>query len=194
MVVDVPKRKPMGASAEPKPEAHDPGRRHDGETPKKSAEPKPEAHDSAKLSGTLRRLGVSMSHTFNNVLVNQAMSALWLKNSDAEEIRQHRLAAVAALAGIKPGDELEGMIAAQLVACHNASMECYRRAMIGEQTFEGRQENLNQANRLSRTYSTLLEALNRHRGKGTQKVTVEHVHVHEGAQSFRGRLAQISGK
>ncbi len=27
-------------------------------------------------------------------------------------------------------DELEGMMAAQLLAAHNAAMECYRRAMI----------------------------------------------------------------
>jgi hypothetical protein len=47
-------------------------------------------------------------------------------------------AAVAALIGIGPKDELEGMMAAQLIAAHNAAMECYRRAMIGEQTFEGR--------------------------------------------------------
>jgi hypothetical protein len=47
--------------------------------------------------------------------------------------------------GIAPKDELEGMIAAQLIACHNAAMECYRRAMIGEQSFEGRRENLSQA-------------------------------------------------
>jgi hypothetical protein len=32
--------------------------------------------------------------------------------------------------------------------------------------------NLSQANKLSRTYATLLEALDRHRGKGQQKVTV----------------------
>ena len=51
-------------------------------------------------------------------------------------------ATVAALIGIAPKDELEGMMAAQLVAAHNAAMECYRRAMIGEQTFEGRRENL----------------------------------------------------
>jgi hypothetical protein len=38
------------------------------------------------------------------------------------------------------------MIAAQLLAAHNAAMECYRRAMLGEQTFEGRRENLSQAN------------------------------------------------
>jgi hypothetical protein len=60
------------------------------------------------------------------------------------------------------------MIAAQLLAAHNASMECYRRAMIPQQSFESRRENLNQANKLSRTYSTLLEALNRHRGNGAE--------------------------
>ena len=65
---------------------------------------------------------------------------------------------------------------------------CYRRAMIAEQTFEGRKENLSQANNLSRTHAALLEALNRHRGKGQQKVTVEHVHVHEGGQAIVGNV------
>ncbi len=85
------------------------------------------------------------------------------------------------------------MIAAQLLAAHNAAMECYRRAMLGEQTFEGRRENLNQANKLSRTYATLLEALNRHRGKGQQKVTVEHVHVHAGGQAVVGMVETPGG-
>ena len=40
-------------------------------------------------------------------------------------------------------------MAAQLIASHTAAMECYRRAMIGEQSFEGRRENLSQANKLS---------------------------------------------
>ena len=43
-------------------------------------------------------------------------------------------------------------------------------------------------NKLSRTYATLLEALNRHRGKGQQKVTVEHVHVHPGGQAVVGAV------
>ena len=34
----------------------------------------------------------------------------------------------------------------------------------------------------------LLEALNRHRGKGQQKVTVEHVHVHNGGQAIVGNV------
>jgi hypothetical protein len=97
-------------------------------------------------------------------------------------------ATVAALVGIGPKDELEGMMAAQLIAAHNAAMECYRRAMHGEQTFEGRRENLAQANKLSRTHAVLLDALNRHRGKGQQKVTVEHVHVHAGGQAVVGTV------
>jgi hypothetical protein len=55
------------------------------------------------------------------------------------------------------------MLPVRILASHNAAMECYRRAMITEQTFEGRKENLNQANKLSRTHATLLEALNRSR-------------------------------
>ena len=99
----------------------------------------------------------------------------------------------ASLIGIGPKDELEGMMAAQLIAAHNAAMECYRRAMHSEQTFEGRRENLTQANKLSRTYATLLEALNRHRGKGQQKMTVEHVHVHSGGQAVVGVVEPPGG-
>lgn len=65
--------------------------------------------------------------------------------------------------------------------------------MIGEQTFEGRRENLSHVNKLSRTYTVLLDALNRHRGKGQQKVTVEHVHVHSGGQAAVGMVETPGG-
>jgi|SRR5262245_35453417 len=142
------------------------------------SEPEVHVHDVSKLRGHLKVVGGSMSDDWNNFVANQTTQTLWFfADSDPEEIRRQRHAAVDALIGIAPGDELEGMIAAQLIAAHNAAMECYRRAMIGEQTFEGRRENLSQANKLSRTYAALLDALSRHRGKGQQKVTVEHVHV-----------------
>jgi hypothetical protein len=156
-------------------------------------EPEVDVHDPSKLQGRLKAIGGSMSDDWNNILANQTIQTLWLKHSDPEETRRHRHAAVDALIGIKPGDELEGMMAAQLIAAHNAAMECYRRAMIGEQTFEGRRENLSQANKLSRTYAALLEALNRHRGKGQQKVTVEHVHVHAGGQAVVGTVGGPGG-
>jgi hypothetical protein len=49
------------------------------------------------------------------------------------------------------------------------------------------------ANKLGRTFSVLLDALNRHRGKGQQKVTVEHVHVHEGGQAIVGNVGTPGG-
>ncbi|KYG99253.1 hypothetical protein [Bradyrhizobium sp. DOA1] len=144
--------------------------------------------------GRLKDLGGSQSDHWNNILANQALQSHWVKNSSQEDRDKQLNATLAALAGIGPKDELEGMMAAQLIAAHNAAMECYRRAMIGEQTFEGRRENLAQASKLSRTYAALLEALNRHRGKGQQRVTVEHVHVHAGGQAVVGMVEPSGGR
>jgi hypothetical protein len=116
-----------------------------------------------------------------------------LANSNQTARDTHCKAAIAAMIGVKPVDELEGMLAAQLVATHSAAMECYRRAMIGEQTFEGRDNNLKHAAKLSRAYAELLGALDKHRGKGQQKVTVEHVHVYQGGQAIVGSVTQGGG-
>src|SRR5688572_18172616 len=165
-----------------------------GKKPAKETKPSTVvANDPEELKGTLKNIGGSRSDHWNNILANQAVQALWLNNSDPATRDRQLSATVAALVGIGPKDELEGMMAAQLIAAHNAAMECYRRAMIGEQTFEGRRENLNQVNKLSRTWTTLLEALNRHRGKGQQKVTVEHVHVHAGGQAVVGTVEAPGG-
>jgi len=148
----------------------------------------------SEQTGDLRFLGGSASDDFNTILANQVTNALWLARADEDERQKRMSAAVAGLAGIAPRDELEGMLAAQMIAAHSAALECYRRAMIPDQTFAGRHESLTQANKLSRTYVTLLEALNRHRGKGQQKVTVEHVHVHAGGQAIVGAVeASASG-
>ena len=149
--------------------------------------------DGGGRKDALKIIGGSQSDHWNNTLANQALQALCVNSSSAEERDRQLSATIAALVGIAPKDELEGMMAAQLIAAHNAAMECYRRAMIGEQTFEGWRENLNQANKLSRTWATMLDALNRNRGKGQQKVTVEHVHVHAGGQAMVGMVETPGG-
>ena len=150
-------------------------------------------HHPNDLKGEQNFVGGSMSDGWNHEIANQIINILWTKHLDDDEASKLRTAAVEALIGIKPRDEVEGMIAAQLIACHNASMECYRRAMLPDISFDTRHGNLNSANKLSRTYSTLLEALNRHRGKGQQKVTVEHVHVHAGGQAIVGNVEPGGG-
>lgn len=151
------------------------------------------SRNAADLPGNLKPIGGSMSDDWNTILANQTVQALWTGHADEPTLSLQLDATVAALIGIGPKDELEGMIAAQLIASHNAAMECYRRAMMKDQTLEGWRETLNQANKLSRTHGALLESLNRYRGKGQQKVTVEHVHVHSGGQAVVGVVTAPGG-
>jgi hypothetical protein len=109
-------------------------------TNKPGAELKPMmivANDPEDLKGTLKRIGGSQSDNWNNILANQAVQALWLQHSVKDKRDRQYSATVAALIGIKPTDEVEGMIAAQLVAAHNAAIECYRRAMDSESSKAG---------------------------------------------------------
>ena len=151
------------------------------------------ANDPERLKGERKEIGGSQSDDWNNMLYDQAAQTLWLKYADAAIVDQRAHALLHAMIGIGPKDELEGMMATQLLAAHNASMECSRRAMIADQTLDARRENLGQANKLSRTFEALLEALNRHRDKGQQKVTVEHVHVHPGRQAVVGVVEPQGG-
>jgi hypothetical protein len=143
--------------------------------------------------GELKDVAGSQCDATNMFFINQAINSVRQKGYTKDQQSQHSTAAVGVMAGIAPTDELEGMMAAQLFAAHNAAMECYRRAMGENISFEARRENLSQANKLSRTYATLLESLNRHRGKGQQKVTVEHVHVYEGGQAVVGLIDPQGG-
>jgi hypothetical protein len=103
--------------------------------------------------GELRSISGSENDDFSQMLANQVAKALWHDHSDSDEQTRQIGATLVAMIGMKPGDELEGMLIGQLIASHNAAMECCRRTMITEQTFEGRRENLNQANKLARTFA-----------------------------------------
>lgn len=91
------------------------------------------------------------------------------------------------IAGIEPRDQIEAMLAAQMAAVHMSSMTFARRLAHVQNISQ--QDSAERAfNKLARTFTTQMEALNRYRGKGQQKMTVEHVHVHEGGQAIVGNL------
>ena len=114
----------------------------------------------------------------------------WFPPGQSDEDRNRQIfVAVTGLQAFKPADEIEGMFAAQAMAAHHASMECSRRAMLHEQPFEAAQALRKAAANASRTFVELLSALDRKRGKGgQQKVTVEHVHVHQGGRAIVGNV------
>jgi hypothetical protein len=95
--------------------------------------------------------------------------------------------------GIGLRDVVEGVLAARMAATHESALACFRQAALAEQTFAGRELGLKYADKLVRSFATLTDALNRHRGKGQQVVRVEHVHVHPGGQAIVGTVTQGGG-
>src|SRR5690349_869388 len=70
--------------------------------------------------------------------------------------------AVGGQLAMKPGDPVEAMLSAQMIAASNTSLELYARAWIPEQTFEARTRFLALADKAGRTVAVLAEALDRH--------------------------------
>ena len=127
-------------------------------------------------------------------LANQVLRLPWRgSREDLDTKLLHDQAMLAAMAGIAPRDPVEGLLAAQMVAVHEASMECFRRAALPEQIFAGRELGLKYGDKLARTYAALVETLDRHRGKGQQVVRVEHVTVQAGGQAIVGAVTQGGG-
>jgi hypothetical protein len=98
------------------------------------------------------------------------------------------------LHGIQPQDEVEGLLAVQMVGVHNMAMETMSRAMLRGQTFEGKDINIKQATKMLRTFIAQIEALKRYRTGGQQKMVIEHVHVNEGGQAIVGQVNEGGGK
>jgi hypothetical protein len=91
------------------------------------------------------------------------------------------------LHGIGPQDEVEAMLAAQMAAVHSATMSSARRLNQADNTMQA--DSAERAlTKLARTFTTQIEALKRYRTGGQQKMTVEHVHVHEGGQAIVGNV------
>jgi hypothetical protein len=129
----------------------------------------------------------SKSHAFGLALIERAINALWIPDkSDKEAVSKAMQLAVDALMELKPRDAAEGMLAAQMIASHEAAMECMRRAMLPNQTFHGRDQNLKHAAKMMSLYERQLAALDKRRGGGRQKITVEHVTVEAGGQAVVG--------
>ena len=90
--------------------------------------------------------------------------------------------------GVKPKDEVEAMLAAQMAAVHMATMTFARRLAHVDNIPQ--QDSAERAfNKLARTFTVQVEALKRYRTGGEQKVTVEHVHVHHGGQAIVGNVS-----
>ena len=131
----------------------------------------------------------SRDPAIQNLRLNQVINTLWMPFDMDAEIRSAMIHdAFDTLYELDPQDAFERMLVAQMVACHNAAMECFRRAMTEGVLFSVQNMAFKNGQRLMATYAKHGETLNKHRGKGQQKVTVEHVNVHAGGQAVVGNV------
>jgi hypothetical protein len=123
------------------------------------------------------------------ILVAQAATMPARQTGSAREDLQ---TAIHTLEQIKPEGALQSMLAVQMIGVHNSAVRFLSRASSENQTFEGADANVLRATRLFRLFNEQLQALASLRGQtGQQKVTVEHVHIHEGGQAIVGSVTRI---
>jgi hypothetical protein len=120
-----------------------------------------------------------------SILLNSLINAACDGTPSSPPTEQDVNGALAAVHGIGANDEIEAMLAVQMVATHFAATRALRR-LKGSDTIPQQDSNGNLAVKLLRTFAAQTEALQRYRGKGQQKVTVEHVHVHTGGRAIVG--------
>ena len=122
-----------------------------------------------------RICGGSYDEKYNLRLIRDTVEAMRRgEETNKERLDACFLLATQGMAGIGPKNELEGMIASQMVAAHCASLQSYRSAAHAD-TYEVKNLNLSLALKASRTFAVLNETLLKLRGKhGSQTIHVHH--------------------
>jgi len=140
-------------------------------------------HVDPKMGGTLllESLGLADGDAFSGLMYQVVNAATKGREPNQDGINQ----LLALIQGIEPRDTVEAMLATQMAAVHNATMTFARRLNHVE-NIPQQDSASNAFNKLARTFTAQVEALNRHRGKGQQAIRVEHVTVAPGGQAIVG--------
>jgi hypothetical protein len=135
-----------------------------------------------------------------NVLLMEALAAIdpdfvtglvsQLARAGGGEVDEQRLNfMLSVVKSIKPRDQVEAMLAAQMAAVHTATMRFSRN--LAEAEYLDLQDSAERTfNKLTRTFVIQMDALKRYRTGGEQAITVQHVNVSEGGQAIVGNVTQ----
>lgn len=154
-----------------------------GKAVQKTYSPEELARMNAKfcqLTGTTTKSGADR-------IINQMASILVWGRNDAVEKKV--VAALDLVVELAPANATQALLAVQMLGVHEAALLFLQRATSEAQTFEGCDANVLRATRLMRLFSEQAELIARLKGKTSQqKVTVEHVHIHQGGQAIVGAV------
>jgi hypothetical protein len=105
------------------------------------------------------------------------------------------LATAAMLLEFKPQTITESLLASQMIGVHHGMLIALRKAFLEDQHPDIADAYIRRAASLGRLFIQQTEALRQLQGNSTtsQKVTVEHVHVHDGGQAIVGAVERAAG-
>ncbi|WP_300461276.1 hypothetical protein [Desulfobacula sp.] len=126
-------------------------------------------------------------------LITSGMDAIMSGINGVEKIEKSSNDYLSMMAELKPKDAFEGMLVSQMGVNYVQAMDCLRMAAANKEYSKIYERFQNQAIKLMRLYNQQLETLDKHRNKGRQKMTVKHVHVHDGGQAIVGTVTQGGG-
>lgn len=147
----------------------------------------PPATSAEDVKRFCRVTGTTTASGAERILSQMTAMQVWGRNdTDEQRIR----ASVQLIKELGPTNATEALLCVQIFSVHEAALLFLQRATAEAQTFEGSDANVLRATRLMRLFNEQLEAMSKLKGKvGQQKVTVEHVHVHEGGQAIVGAVS-----
>jgi len=141
--------------------------------------PHPDEDGKFYAAGTYAAVG-SESTDFLNTILDDVVRAV---RPDRGITEQGYNAALAVLAAVEPRNEVEALLAGQMIAANAGAMDCARR-MASAKYIEHASTYGGLANKFMRTFTAQMEALSKLRRGGEQ--VIKYVHVHEGGQAVIG--------
>lgn len=105
------------------------------------------------------------------------------------EIASGVLSALDRMRDMNPQNAIESMLVSQVAAVHAQMLDCMRRANgVSDRFPQVQGAYLDRSARLGSLFLKQIDALDKRRGRGGQKVTVEHVHVNAGGNAIVGHV------
>ena len=123
-------------------------------------------------------------------LVTQVVNLQVWARHDPARLPEEFATASCLLSELGPKTGAEALLAVQMLGVHEAATVFLHRATAEGQTVDGADRNVLRATRLMRLFNDQLAAMAKLKGRTSQqKVTVEHVHVHQGGQAIVGAVS-----
>jgi hypothetical protein len=127
---------------------------------------------------TMKTLAGADHDEWNFRLANLISHALPVSQDNKVASDQAAVAALSGMVDMRPADPIEGILIGHIVVASEAALSMYRRGwQQPSEYFEARTKYLALADKATRSVALLVDALDRHRSRGKQQITVRHITV-----------------